>query len=81
MYITILKAEDIIKLSNLDLRKLENSIKSIPYSEAYANEINLLILELIKSYDMKNELTDCLSVAIDLYEWLEEYNYESDILR
>lgn len=78
---TILKAEHIIKISNLDLQKLEDTIKSIPFSEVYANEVNLLILELIKSYDMRNDLTNCLSVAIHLCEWLEKHGYESDIYK
>lgn len=78
---TMLKAEDIIKLSNLDLDKLVNSIKSIPFSEAYSTQVTLLVLELIKSYDMKNDLTDCLSIAIDLCEWLEGYGSESEIYK
>ena len=77
----MLKAEDIIKLSNLDLDKLVNSIKSIPFSEAYSTQVTLLVLELIKSYDMKNDLTGCLSIAIDLCEWLEGYGSESEIYR
>ncbi len=75
---TILKAENIININNLSLAKIEHSIISTPYSEAYSIHVNMLVLELIKAYDLKNELVGCLSTSIKLSEWLYENNEDSE---
>lgn len=69
-----LNATDIIKSSNLDLEIIEESVKSIALNDAYAGAVNHLILELIKAYDMNNDVTNYLDTAIKLCEWLEEYD-------
>lgn len=78
---TELKSTDIIKTNNLNLQKLKKSIKKIPLIEEYAYRVNFLVLELIKSFDIKNEMTDCLYTAINLCEWLEECSNHSAIYK
>lgn len=74
-----LKATDIIKSSNLDLKIVEESVKSIALNNAYAGAVNFLILELIKAYDINNDFTNCLEITLRLCEWLEEYDSSSYI--
>lgn len=78
---TELKANDIIRAGNLNLQKFESSIKRIPLIEAYAYQVNFLVLELIKSFDIKNDLIDCLYTALNLCEWLEEFDNNSAIYK
>jgi len=75
----LLKASDIIESSNLDLDVVEDSFKSIALNNDNSGAANTLILELIKVYDINNDFTNCLDTAINLCEWLQEYDSNSCI--
>lgn len=73
-FYSILKANDIIKASNLDVCIIEESVKSIPLNDEYVVYVILLILELIKAYDIDKNFMNCLSTALSLCEWIEEFD-------
>lgn len=70
----MLRANDMIKASNMDLQIIEESIKSIMLDNDYAGYVTLLILELIKAYDIDIRFINCLHRAAGLNHWLEEYD-------
>ncbi|MBU3159508.1 hypothetical protein KPL37_07030 [Clostridium frigoris] len=76
-----LKSTDIIKSSNLDLKIVEESVKSIVLNNDNAGVVNYQILELIKAYDLNNDFTNCLETSLKLCEWLEEYDSNSYIYK
>ncbi|MFL0251160.1 hypothetical protein ACJDT4_12055 [Clostridium neuense] len=73
-FYSILKANDIVKSNNLDLTIIEEEVKSVQINDVYANCITLLILELIKAYDINKKLIKSLFTALNLCEWLEKYD-------
>lgn len=75
----VMKAKDFIEASNLNLATIEKSIKSFTLNNNYCDFLTLFLLELIKAYDQNNSLINCLSLASELCEWLENYDNNSPI--
>lgn len=73
MYI-LLKANDFLECSNISYNILEKSVKSIELSDEYFGQVILLILELIKAYDINTEMKKCLDIAERLLIWLKNRN-------
>ena len=68
-YYVILKKEELIALSNIDLSIMLERITADEPHPLYVNEINLLLLKLLGAYD-DTKRDDFLSTAIMLSEWL-----------
>lgn len=73
-FYSILKAHDIVESSNLDLTVVEEEVKSSIPNDVYAEYTTLLILELIKAYDINKKLITSLYTALRLCNWLEKYD-------
>ena len=65
----MLKKEDLISLSNINLSIMLERIKANELHPIYVNEINLLLLRLLSAYD-DTKRDDFLLTAIALSEWL-----------
>lgn len=69
----LLKQDAFLKSSNINYEKMIASLKSIPFSEIYAERIVLLLLEMLKAYDESNgKRKDILATAIDVAKWMKE---------
>jgi hypothetical protein len=65
-----LKGEYIIDIDNLDLKVIENSIKSFSMDENNLGVVNNFALELIKGYDLNNNLNGFLTTSLNLLKWI-----------
>lgn len=69
----LLKQDAFLKSSNINYEKMIASLKSIPFSEIYAERVVLLLLEMLKAYDESNgKRKDILATAIDVAKWMKE---------
>lgn len=69
----LLKAETILKASNLDFDKMLDSIKRIPFTNLYSGQLISLLLEIIKAYDMSdNKRKELIESGYEIAKWLVE---------
>lgn len=65
----ILKKEQFMEWANIDYEAIKRSIFRVPYNEFHGIGTNMLLLEMLKAYDItKNE--DILNTVIDVADWL-----------
>jgi len=64
-----LKCDSLIEMDNFDETAILEDIKSIEYSDVYADLVNLLVLEFIEAYDVTH-LAKYISIAEDIIDWL-----------
>lgn len=88
--IYILSTKDcFLEIDNINYEVIKESIMNVKeYSNEYGNDVNELILDLLKAYDEKKE-SIILETALDIIKWLKEkdnsiyivLNYYQTILR
>ncbi len=67
----ILKEDDFLKISNIDLSKLVESYKELSEYDHVFFHANMAVLRLLTAYDKSNDMRkDLLQTARDLAEWL-----------
>lgn len=77
----ILKAEDFLKLANIDLDKMVGSYKELSEYEHVYVDANMAVLRLLSAYDeSKDSRKDLLEAAQDLAMWLLETDINEEVL-
>lgn len=88
IYILLTK-DCFLEIDNINYEVIKESIMNVKeYSNEYGNDVNELILDLLKAYDEKKE-SIILETALDIIKWLKEkdnsiyivLNYYQTILR
>ena len=74
----IMRADDYVKASNMDVSLIKKSFKE-HHNKAHYERTTLCLLEMIKAYDNDSERTDLLSLAQNLCEWLIQSDEPSSI--
>jgi len=75
-----LKVYSLIKCDNLDVSTIIKDIKSIEYSEVYAEQVNFLVLEFIKAFDDTNS-EKFIDTAEDIIDWLSLNDPKNEIFK
>ena len=75
----LLEADDIIKCKNVSPDKAINDIIKYDYHPFYVDLVNRLALNLIHVFD-KTQNKDCLKYADELFDWIDESEFDDDLV-
>ena len=76
----LLKSQYLKDVSNLEIDKIEKSIKSYEINDLYLSLVNSFLLELVILFDQNKKLHHCLTSALNLCNWLDEYEKSDYII-
>ena len=78
-YYVLLKKEEMIATTNIDLARIINEVKKISLSPDYLCRVNMFLLELIKVYD-ENQNEEYFKNAKVLAKWLQEKEHDENMV-